>query len=362
MSAGKQPVARGNAPPQPVNPLTPGPLPRTSNATPLTIRPIIKLDQHSMVWARDGIATQVESLGPFIALVFSIFVIGFIWMAFASEGYSSAGTGTAITLMVATVVFSVIGVGGAVYFLKISVFNTYGDLHFNRKTGKIYTAEAGEPIIMDWRHVHPEAVLTVGPIQMGAPPVMSLTLVETFPDNPQAWKTRLAVAGPLPNREGCQQVWELIRRYMDDPPETMPELEVVPGSQSWTDVLLTSGPMSRFGPEGSEFVKRLRQNHWKVFINPIHFLIWFAGWPFALSDTLYAKYRRKTRLPAEWTREETPPAGEESPYACGAMNPEEAAGRRHAARVIGLSSGICVVLGIAVTAWVLWLLFGDMFY
>src|SRR5699024_3083789 len=130
VSVGKQTVARSNASAasKPVNPLAPGPLPRTSDATPLTIRPIIKLDRRSMVWARDGIATQVESIGPFFSLFMSAMAAGLLWMLI--NAWPDIGWGLAIACILGLLAFA----GIIIYFLKISVFNTYADLHFNRKT------------------------------------------------------------------------------------------------------------------------------------------------------------------------------------------------------------------------------------
>lgn len=53
------------------NSLASGELPRKSQAQPLTLRTIIKLDQNSMVWPYEGIATRVESIGPFFSIFFT---------------------------------------------------------------------------------------------------------------------------------------------------------------------------------------------------------------------------------------------------------------------------------------------------
>ncbi len=335
-----------------IDPLAPGELPRQSNAEPFTIRTIVKLDHRSMVWAYEGAATEVEAMGPFGALLCAVCAAVSFWVSYAFIFILDDSDASFLIRIVWSIVMLAVSIGTVVfiiYLLKISLFSRYGDLHFNRKTGRIYSVENNTTLQMDWRYVRPAARLGFGPVQLGAPPLMSLMLIEYFPDSPQEWKARMTVAGPLPNRNSCQQVWEMIRRYMEEPPESLPELEVVPGGRNWISALLEFGPLTGFLTTVPEMMVKLRTRNWRPPINLLNILWWTVAWPFPLSTTLYARYRPKARLPDEWTKEEEPLPGEQNPYRICTQDPNETAGRRKAARIIGVTCGICIIIGIALT-------------
>jgi hypothetical protein len=331
-----------------IGPFTPGELPRQSHAEPSTIRTIVKLDQRSMVWAYEGVATEVEAMGPCMALVCAILASVSFWVSYSSIFIlddSDASLAARIAMSIVMLALAAGTVVFMIYLLKISLFSRYGDLHFNRKTGKIYSSENNMTLQMDWRHVRPAVRLGFGPVQLGAPPLMSLMLIEYFPDRPQEWKSRMTVAGPLPNRDGCQQVWEMIRRYMEEPPESLPEVEVVPGGRNWISTLVEFGPLTGFLTTVPEMIAQLRANNWRPSINPLNILWWIVAWSFPLSTTLYARYRPKVRLPESWTKEEALLQGEQNLYRISTRDPREAAGRRKAARIIGAVCGLCIVTG-----------------
>jgi hypothetical protein len=333
-----------------ITPFTPGDLPRLSDAEPVTIRSVVKLDQRSMVWAYEGsIATDVESMGPFLAVLMTATAIGSAWLAYAAVFYiDHTGWGTVIMITLACLLLALaVGcIALAVYFLRISIFSSYGDLHFNRKSGTVYMRENKVAIQMDWKHVRPYARLGFGPPQLGGAPIMSLMLIEYYPDQPDQWKSRMTVAGPLPNREGCQQVWEMIRRYMEDSPENLPEIEVVPGTRTWVSALIEYGPLSGYLSTPAEIVAKLRARNWWPSINPLNILYWIGAWPWPLSATLYARFRPRPKLPPEWTKDEAPLPGEPNPYRIVPRAPGEAAGRKKAALVLGITCGLCNLIGI----------------
>jgi hypothetical protein len=339
-----------NLPEDGIDPLAPGELPRRSHVEPSTIRTIVKLDQRSMVWAYEGVATEVEAMGPFEALFFAVIASVGFWTSYATMFMTDDSDASFAVRVALSMLLFVLAAGAVVlmaYFLKISLFSRYGDLHFNRKTGKIYSSENNTTVQMDWRHVRPAVRLGFGPVQWGAPPLMSLMLIEYFPDCPHEWKARMTAAGPLPNRESCQQVWEMIRRYMEEPPESLPEVEVVPGGRNWTSALVEFGPLAGFLTTAPEMIARLRARNWRPPINPLNILWWIVAWYFPLSTTLYARYRPRARLPESWTEEEAPLPGEQNPYRISTRDLREAAGRRKAARIIGTVCGICIIVGMA---------------
>lgn len=241
----------------------------------------------------------------------------------------------------------IITTGFIFYLLKISLFSQYGDLHFNRKTAKIYACENKIAVQMDWQYVRPYALLGFGPPQLGGGPLMSLMLVEHYPGQPAVWKSRMTVAGPLPNRHGCQQVWEMIRRYMEDTPATLPEVEVVPGRRNWIGALIEFGPLTDQLDGVPEIIGKLRARNWWPPINILTIVLWILTWPSPLSSTLYARFRPQPKLPTEWTKDETPLPGETNPYRITAEHPNEARGRKKAAMIIGITCSICILIGMA---------------
>lgn len=243
-----------------------------------------------------------------------------------------------------------------IYALRISIFNRHGDLHFNRKTGKVYTKQNKELFEMDWANVRPYAARGFGPIQVGAPTVMSLQLVEYFPENPTEWKTRITVEGMLPNREGCQQVWELIRRYMEDPPEAMPPQAVVP-ARGWSSALLEFGPLAESHGTTHEFFAKLRLTGWFPFNDLLSLfqpIIWLIFWPAPVSEILYARFRRPAKLPSALLASEVPPAGEPNPYRISALDPAERSGRRRAVWIVALVCAACCLASMTVWGVLIW--------
>jgi hypothetical protein len=79
----------------------------------------------------------------------------------------------------------------------------------------------------------------------------------------------------------------------------------------------------------------------------LNILYWIGCWPSPLSATLYARFRPRPKLPPEWTKDEAPLPGEANPYRIVPRSPGEAAGRKKAALVLGITCGLCNLIGIA---------------
>ena len=329
-----------------------GELPRHSDATPeVPPRSIVKLDSRSMVWAYDEIASDVEALSPFmaLALLFALSVLvpmtilGFFDRDEPLSGQIATGVMSAV-LIPASIV-------GIVYLLKISLFSRYANLHFNRKARSVYTQEGKVAIRLDWNHVRPFASAVPGPLTMGALPAWALTLVEFSAGPSPRPIQRIRVQGILPSRDACQRLWECIRCYMDEAPEHVPELEVVPGGRTWQTALLDFGPMREISPTDSSediaagVIGRLRKRNWWPAIGPFRIFWWTIFWPGPLSTILYERFRREAQLPPAWTADEVPPAGEANPYRIRSKAPNERAGRRKATWIIGIACTICIALG-----------------
>ena len=332
-----------------------GELPRRSDAQPEVVKSVIKLDDRSMVWAHDQVASDVEAMTPFMALLM-VFIALYSAPVFWRTDYAGIDNWTLRIVLVVIGVAVVPGsLVGAWFVLKIG-FGRYADIHFNRRTRKVYTQEDKVAIQIDWPRVRPFAIPAMGPLTMGGLPLWSLTLIEFSATNPKAWTRQMRVQGLLPDRDSCQRVWEAIRRYMDEPPESLPALEVVADpSSSWQGAILDFGPARVFDAvkmlEDAALgaMGRLRRRHWWPALNPMILFWWTFFWPGPLSDILYHRFRPKARLPADWTAEEVPPAGETNSYRKSALPADVVAGRRKATWIIGLTCGTCIAIGAGLT-------------
>lgn len=351
---------RSVAEPGPDNGLMKGELPRMSDASPEIPKTILKLDARSMVWAHDEVASDVEALSPFMAVALLLAVLEVAPMGLRMDASDFDGPTEEFLLLGVGVVLLLGCLAGIVVLLRISLFGSYADLHFNRRTRKIYTQDGKTQMQLDWKNVRPFAMPFIGPLQMGAPPLWSLTLIEFSEADPKVWVKQLRAQGLMPDRDACQRVWEAIRRYMDEPPESLPAQEVVPGpGRSWQAALLDFGPMREVGlfdsfdDMAAGVVGRLRKRHWIPPISPVRLLWWIVFWPGPLSTILYEKYRPLAKLPAEWLAEETPPPGEPNPYRRKAFAADEVEGRRKATRIIAWACGTCIAIGSGLTLWLL---------
>lgn len=328
-----------------------GEIPRLSDASPEIVKKIIKLDGHSMVWAHDAAASDVEAMAPFMAAIVVLCVLFGAPMSMQIYSTDLDGWAQKIIIPLLGIVLWPSALIGAWFIFRICL-GRYSDLHFNRRTRKVYSQEGKLQIQLDWDRIRPFAIPAVGPLPMGGLPLWSLTLVEFSPTNPKTWTRQLRVQGLLPDRESCQRVWEAVRRYMDEPPESLPPLQVIPDpKRSWQSAILDFGPAEVFDaaktPEDVALgmIGRLRRRNWWPAVNPMILFWWTFFWPGPLSTILYERFRLKARLPADWTAGETPAPGEPNPYRSTGMLADEAAGRRKATLIIGLMCGICIAIG-----------------
>jgi len=328
-----------------------GELPRYSDVEPEIVKAVIKLDDRSMVWAHDQAASDVEAMTPFMALVMVlVFVAGA--PAFLQLDYKSLD-GWALKAVLLAIGFVLLPgmLVGAFFVLKLG-FGRYADLHFNRRSRRIYTQEGKVAMQIQWEHVRPFAIPMIGPLPMGGLPLWSLTLIEFSAASPKTWTRQIRVQGLLPDRESCQRVWEAIRRYMDETPDRLPPVEVVRDPMhSWQGAILDFGPARAFDavrtPDDAALgaMGRLRRRNWWPAVDPMILFWWTFFWPGPLSDILYHRFRPTAKLPADWTADENPAPGESNPYRRLPMPADVVAGRRKATWIIGLICGTCIAVG-----------------
>ena len=339
------------AEPARVDALMKGELPRLSSVEPEIVKAVVKLDDRSMVWAHDQAASDVEAMTPFMAVILVLVFLAGMPM-FLRMNYDDLD-GWALKIVLPTIGFVLLPgmLVGAFFVLKVG-FGRYADLHFNRRTRMIYTQEGKVAVQIQWERARPFAIPVVGPLPMGGLPLWSLTLIEFSATNPKAWTRQMRVQGLLPDRESCQRVWEAIRRYMDEQPDSLPPLEVVRDpTHSWQGAILDFGPAKAFdairNAEDAALgaTGRLRRRNWWPPMNPMIVFWWTFFWPGPLSDILYHRFRPKARLPTEWTEEEIAPPGEPNQYRRSPTPPDVIKGRRKATWILASTCGLCIAIG-----------------
>lgn len=142
-----------------------GELPRRGDAEPEVIKTIIKLDDRSMVWAHDSVASDVEALARFIAFMLVFAVLFIAPMFLQIRGRDLDGWAQKIVIPLIGLVMLPGGLIGAWLFLKL-VIDRYADLHFNRRAQTVYTKEGKLAVQMDWRRIRPFAIPAVRPLPM----------------------------------------------------------------------------------------------------------------------------------------------------------------------------------------------------
>lgn len=323
---------------------TEGPLPPDATSQAYSVRDIVRLDDEAMIWSESNAASRMESIMPVAALVMLCIAIGL--------GYMGVMVTLEPTLSIAMRVFASASAGlsaaalTAIAFLciKLSIGSKQSDLHFFRKSRKVFCVVDGRHCLLDWNNVRPYARVGYGMVQFGAPLMMALDLMEIYPEAPETWRLRFTVDGPLPDREACQQSWESIRRYMDEAPEAMPATFVVDPSH-WTTSLLERGPLSA-GGAGKEMIERIRAMNWNVFAVPQYLgnvLLWLIFWPEPMSQMLYARFKRPV-APTMDLFASNSTRGRSEHYSILRSSPEDIAGRRKAAlQVAVVCSFSCLI-------------------
>lgn len=326
---------------------TEGPLPFAASSKAYSVRDVVRLDDEGMVWSESTGASRMESIMPVAALVLLCMAIGLGYMGVMLALDPTESMGMRVFASACASLGAAALAGTAFLCVKLSIGSKQSDLYFFRRSRKVFCVVDGKQYLLDWNNVRPYARVGYGPVQFGAPLMMALDLMEIYPEAPETWRLRFTVDGPLPDREACQQSWELIRRYMDESPEAMPATFLVDPSH-WTTSLLERGPLSA-GGAGKEMIERIRAMNWNVFMVPQYLasvLLWVIFWPEPLSQMLYAKFKRPVPPPAEVLASNSI-HGSSVHYRILRSSPEDIAGRKKAALQIAVVCSICCLISIA---------------
>jgi len=210
---------------------------------------------------------------------------------------------------------------------------------FNRKTGKVYGSHRGRALELDWQRVRP--VLTKGKLFInGAQTFYNLVLFQ--PESTEHWfKSRskrgvglIVTAGHAWGWGTCHQLWEFIRRYMDEDPKQaakrLPLVEIAPPSTGWVGKVLDQGPYHDATEDGKR-MQRLRDRNGKPELNAVNTsYVTFMG-PGSLMSVFQAFARRAVKLPTEWW---PTPASGPNPYQTTPPKAEDQALRLKAAKIV----------------------------
>lgn len=323
---------------------TEGPLPPNATSRAYSVRDVVRLDDEAMVWSESNAASRMESIMPVAALVMLCMAIGLGYMGVMVALEPTESMGMRVFASACAGLGAATLLGTAFMCIKLSIGSKQSDLYFFRRTRKVFCVVDDKQCLLDWNNVRPYARVGHGSAQPGAPLMMALDLMEIYPETPELWRLRFTVDGPLPDREACQQAWELIRRYMDEAPEAMPPTFLVDPSH-WTTSLLERGPLSA-GGAGKEMIERIRAMNWNVFAVPQYLgnlLLWLVFWPEPLSQMLYARFKRPVSPPMDLLASNST-RGSSEHYSILRSSPEDIAGRRKAAlQVAVVCSFSCLI-------------------
>ncbi len=327
-----------------------GELPLRTPSEPGSVRDIIRLDDEMMVWSDNGAAATIESIMPFFTIAGVVISLGGLCAGIASATSLMDSVGIRILNVSLSALLAIGGAIGAYFAWRISFGSKHSDVYFLRKQRKIFHYTNKTAFVLDWDNVRPYARLGFGPVQLGARPFVALELVEYFKNDPQVWRARFVVDAPLAGREACQQSWELIRRYMDEAPASLPAQTVV-NPRSWSSALLEFGPLSD-GGDAHGFLQGLRDHNWQPFWSGDHLLkvlVWIVFWPDQVFRMLYARFRPRVALPEALAGAPADQASGPSPYATTPLSAGEQRGRRKAAITVAIVCTACTLISLA--AW-----------
>lgn len=232
-------------------------------------------------------------------------------------------------------------------------------LIFNRRTRKVYGSHHGRPLELDWDRVRP--VLTKGKMYLnGAQTFYNLVLFQ--PDTAHDWFNSrikrghglIVTAGHPWGWGTCHQLFEFIRRYMDEDPKQaakrLPAVEIASAIEGWISKVLDEGPYYDL-TEGGNRMQRLRERNGRPEFRWGSSLAMVLVGPAALISVLMVS-RRKVQLPQSWWPQAT---REPSPYPVQQLRPEDVALRRKAAPLVALWLLATVGSGCAFWGWLAWL-------
>lgn len=232
---------------------------------------------------------------------------------------------------------------------------------FNRRTRKVCGSHHGRPLELHWDRVRP--VLTKGKMYLnGAQTFYNLVLFQ--PDTAHDWFNSrikrghglIVTAGHAWGWGTCHQLFEFIRRYMDEEPKQaakrLPAVEIAPAGEGWVGKVLDEGPYYDL-TEGGNRMQRLRERNGKPELYASRSLyVAFMG-PASLISVLMAFFRRKVQLPPQsWPQATREPC----PYSVLPPRPEDMALRRRAAPLVALWLLLTVGSGCAFWGWLAWLI------
>ncbi|PHV10410.1 DUF6708 domain-containing protein [Chitinimonas sp. BJB300] len=316
---------------------------------------ITRLDSETLIFDSHSQGSFIVGVGLLFQIVGLIFLpymtFVFVKMMFASTGEDGGSSGVFEWILD---IFILLGGVGAICFASYIVyFGIFAPapcpVIFNRRKGLIFGSHKGKPIALDWKKVKPFLLYSVN-LSAGAQRQYYLTLVEREDSLPKGQKQKKGYGFVLSTGysgwANCHAMWEFIRRYMEDKPESLPEVELSPAG-GFEARMLDEGPYWEFHErQGLMADLRYRNgfpqfNHWISFM-----MVAFA--PAFLMNVFRMLIRRRVKLPAEWL----PVAiSEPNPYQVRPAQPEDMAIRSKAARYIALWMTVCLGLGTLFWVW-----------
>ena len=305
---------------------------------------VLRMDAEALILETNAQNSIFLGLGLFVMLCvgipLSIFMGLDIWNDLGKSAPSGISQFEYLAVNSVFFVLMVIMLGTAAWLVWLGlVLPAPSPIIFNRKTGKVYGSHRGRALELDWQRVRP--VLTKGKLFInGAQTFYNLVLFQ--PESTEHWfKSRskrgvglIVTAGHAWGWGTCHQLWEFIRRYMDEDPKQaakrLPLVEIAPPSTGWVGKVLDQGPYHDATEDGKR-MQRLRDRNGKPELNAVNTsYVTFMG-PGSLMSVFQAFARRAVKLPTEWW---PTAASGPNPYQTTPPKAEDQALRLKAAKIV----------------------------
>ncbi|WP_139256011.1 hypothetical protein [Chitinimonas taiwanensis] len=315
---------------------------------------ITRMDSEALIFdgqPQGSFTIGLGLLSQLIGLIFLPYMLfSIIKDFFFSEAVFPVGGGLWFFTLIG-IVLSVGGVFFSIYLIYLGmILPAPSPVIFNRRLGLVVGSHKGRPIALEWKKVRPILLHSIM-LAAGAQRQYYLALIERDDSLPNGRKQKtgyglMVSTGHTWGWANCHAMWEFIRRYMEDRPESLPAVELSPPA-GFEAKMLDEGPYWEFH-ERQGLIADLRNrnglpkfNHWVSFM-----MVIFA--PAFLINVFRMLFRRRVKLPKEWL-----PAAPSAPnpYHIRQAETGDLAIRIKAARYIALWMTICLGLGMLFWIW-----------
>ncbi|SFZ74940.1 hypothetical protein [Chitinimonas taiwanensis] len=313
---------------------------------------ITRMDGEALILDGQPQGSFVVGMGlafQFVAIIF----LPYMTIALLEKIFSGNEVGTDWVLLSISFFIALCVVGWlafSLYMIYLAIFlPSPSPVIFNRRLGLVMGSHKGKPIALEWRKIKPVLFHSLN-LSAGAQRHYSLALVERDDKIEKGGKQKkgygLLVSMGYYGWANCHAMWEFIRCYMEDKPESLPEVELSP-SGGFEAKMLDEGPYWEFHVRQG-LMADLRYRNGRPKFNYWVSLFMVLGAPGFLVNVFRMLTRRRVQLPWEWLPAEP---SEPNTYHVRPAQPGDLAIRTKAARYIALWMAVCLGFGMLFWIW-----------